>query len=384
MRQILLTTTVLLAIAATAVQPAPAIAAPAAPAEAGDLDFAPLTVPAPKAGRGRPLVVVVAGSGGAETTDFAIPYGVLKDSGVAEVLSLSTRRGPVQLMRVMKVMPDATLAEFDADQPLGADIVVVPAQMSPKDEALAAWLKAQAAKGATIVSICEGARVLAHAGLLEGRQATTHWSAYKSLEKGYPQTSWVRDRRYLQDGPIISTSGVSASIPASLALVAAIGGRETALATAKRLGLSQWSAAHRTADFGVTSSEIAGAAGSLLAIWSHETVEFPLVDGMDEVTLALRVDAWSRSFRAKVVTTSTLGEVRSRHGLRIIADARPSGSGRKMQASDAPAAVALDAAFAEIGERYGAAAAHIARMGMEYDQPVSTQRVASAGAEGRP
>nr|QQZ51993.1 DJ-1/PfpI family protein [Phenylobacterium glaciei] len=80
-------------------------------------------------------------------------------------------------------------------------------------------------QGATIVSICEGARVLANAGLLHDRRATTHWSALKGLTKAYPDTTWVRDRRYVQDGAVISTTGVSASIPASLALVEAIAGR---------------------------------------------------------------------------------------------------------------------------------------------------------------
>ena len=58
-----------------------------------DVAGAAIVLPAPKAGRARPLVVVIADAGGAETTDFLIPYGVLKDSGVADVVGLSTAMG---------------------------------------------------------------------------------------------------------------------------------------------------------------------------------------------------------------------------------------------------------------------------------------------------
>jgi putative intracellular protease/amidase len=340
--------------------PAPALAARAQP---GDL----LVLPPPKAGRARPLVVVVGENGGAETTDFVIPYGVLKDSGVAEVRSLSTGAGPVQLVMALKVAADQTLAQFDAAEPAGADVVIVPAQKDPNDPVLGAWLKAQAAKGATIVSVCEGARVLTHAGLLDGRRATTHWHAIGELEKKFPKTTWVRDRRYVQDGPFISTTGVSASIPVSLALVEAIGGREAALATARRMGADGWSAAHRSADFGLSAGDYLTAGGAMAAVWRHETLEAPLADGIDEVGLALRADAWSRTFRAKVVTTSAAtGPVRSRHGLAILPDAAPKPGGHSVPGASGPALRQLDVALGDIGRRYGASSARLVRMTMEY------------------
>jgi transcriptional regulator GlxA family with amidase domain len=192
-----------------------------------------LVVPAPRAGRQRPLVVVVADNEGAQTTDFIVPYGVLKESGVAEVRSVSTRAGPIRLTRGLVIVADETIAQFDDREPDGADIVIVPAQARPNSAALATWLRAQAARGATIISVCEGARVLAHAGLLDGRRAASHWGSLAELARSYPSTDWVRNRRYVQDGPIISTAGVTASIPMSLALVEAIGGRAAAQTTAR-------------------------------------------------------------------------------------------------------------------------------------------------------
>lgn len=332
-----------------------------------------LVLPAPKSGHQRPLVVVVADSAGAETTDFVIPYAVLKESGAADVRSLSTLPGPVQLRMALEIETDQTIAQFDASTPEGADIVIVPAQAEPRSPALAAWLQAQARSGATIVSICEGARVLANAGLLRGRHATTHFSALDELERNYADTVWVRDRRYVQDGPIISTTGVSASIPVSLALVEAIAGRDVALATAQRLGVPSWSSAHRTANFRITTGDYATGLFALGAFWMHERLEAPIADGTNELALALRTDAWARSFRAKVVTTSAgLGVVRGHYGLTIVPDAAPRRGGHIMPAASGPPATQLDATLIDMRRRYGAGAERLARLGLEYDPSHAT------------
>jgi len=329
-----------------------------------------LTLPPPRNGRARPLLVIVAENRGAETADFIVPYGVLKDSGVADVRSLSTAAGPVHLRGTLTIIADQTLAAFDAAEPGGADIVIVPAQAAPKDPRLAAWVRAQAAKGATIVSVCEGARVLANAGLLKGRSATTHWISLKGIGKTYPDTHWVSDRRYVQDGPIISTTGVTASIPMSLALVEGIGGRPAAEATALRFGVTSWRSAHRTADFALRKGDVSGALGAMAAVWTHETVEAPIADGVDEVALALRADAWESSLRTHVVTTAADPRpVRSRHGLLIVPDATAKRGRHVIAGAGGPAVAQLDSAIAEMGHRYGAAAVRRARLALEYDDP---------------
>lgn len=365
MRDLLITCA---AAALVAAAPTPLLATPTAaalPVAAAPADR--LVLPAPKAGRARPLVVVVADNTGAETTDFVVPYGVLKESGVADVRSVSLAKGPVRLFLSLKIQADQTLAEFDAAEPAGADIVIVPAQMNAKDKTLVAWVQAQAGRGATIVSICEGARVLAAAGLLDGRRATTHWHALPQLEKRYPATRWIRDRRYVQDGPIISTTGVTASVPVSLALVEAIGGRAKALEVAERLGASGWSAQHRTADYRIKGSDYAQAALALLMFWRRDTLQAPLQDGMDEVALALQTDTWSRTFRTRVVTTRPDGQpVRSRHGLVLIPDASPKAGADTLAAPSGPTLSALDNALAGVEHRYGPGAARLARLGLEY------------------
>jgi putative intracellular protease/amidase len=340
---------------------AAAVLPPAATQSADTLD-----VPAPRAGRQRPLIAIVADNAGAQTTDFIVPYGVLKESGVADVRSVSTRAGPIRLTRGLQITADETIAEFDGREPLGADIVIVPAQARPNSASLAAWLRAQAARGAIIISVCEGARVLAHAGLLDGRRAASHWGSLNELTRAYPATTWVRNRRYEQDGPIISTAGVTASIPMSLALVEAIGGRAAAEATARQFGVSSWNASHDTAAFAIGASDIATA--RLASRAPRERTEIPIEDGVDEVALALQTEAWGRSYRTEVVTTRAgRAIVRSRHGLSIIPDAEARPGSHVIAAGLLPAVPQLEATFAEMGRRYGEGVIRLATMAMEYD-----------------
>uniref|UniRef100_B0SXI7 ThiJ/PfpI domain protein n=1 Tax=Caulobacter sp. (strain K31) TaxID=366602 RepID=B0SXI7_CAUSK len=353
----------LLASASSAMPAAPASGAPLA--TQADTVGTAIMLPAPKAGRMRPLVAVVADGAGAETTDFLIPYGVLKEAGVADVIGLSTADAPLQLMMTVKIQPDQTTARFDAAQPAGADIVIVPAQHHPKSPALIAWIRKQAAQGAVIVSICEGARVVAAAGLLDGKRATTHFAALEQLEKAYPKTTWVRDRRWVQDGRIISTTGVSASVPTAIALVEAIAGRQAAEATAARLGAGDWSPRHRTAEFKIERSDYAVGMANLAAAWKHETVEAPLKEGVDEIALALQTDAWRRGMRAKVVVTG-VSPVRSRHGLTILPDALHRADAIVLAPPAGGSTAVLDWTLAEMTRRYGPETARLAWLGMEY------------------
>jgi transcriptional regulator GlxA family with amidase domain len=175
--------------------------------------------------RARPLVAVVAGRHGVETTDFVVPFGVLYRSRVADVRALGVHDGPVPMMPALTIKPQMTLAAFDAEHPDGADYVIVPA-MHEQAPDIVAWLEKQAASGATIVGVCEGARLLGAAGLLNGRRATTHWYALDDLQRASPTMIWQRDRRYVVDQRVVTATGVTASLPISLALVEAASSRQ--------------------------------------------------------------------------------------------------------------------------------------------------------------
>lgn len=165
-------------------------------ASQADQKVAPYT---PRIGRTRPLVAIVGDSGGTVLSDFVIPYGVMVGSGVADVVSVATEPGLLPLDAV-RVRPDFTITDFDQKHPDGADYVFVPAVSNPKSELLSAWVSGQAAKGATMVSICNGSLVLANTGITRGHFATGHWSSHDQRMKAYPETKWMKNVRYVADG----------------------------------------------------------------------------------------------------------------------------------------------------------------------------------------
>ncbi|WP_419252194.1 DJ-1/PfpI family protein [Caulobacter sp. ErkDOM-YI] len=329
-----------------------------------------LTLQTPKAGRTRPLVVVLGHNGGAETTDFVIPYGILKDADVADVLSVSTDPGPVHLMMSMTILADATITQFDRRHPEGADLIIVPYIPDRKNAVVTAWLKDQYAKGATVMSICGGAANVAETGLFDGRKATTHWSGFGGLKRRHPTVQWTKDRRYLQDGRLISTAGVSASIPASLALVEGIAGRQAAEAQAARLGVKSWGGKHRTSDFLPTASDVAQGLANVLIFWRHETVEVPAREGYDEIALALQSDAWGRTYKTKVVITGPANTtLRSRRGLLLLPDAEPKEGAFVVPAHMGGGGAQLDQTLLDMDQRYGRRTTRLATKTLEYPRP---------------
>ena len=216
--------------------------------------------------RARPLVAVVGHNANTELTDFVVPYGVLKRADVADVIALGTQPGPMQMFPAFRLEPDSTIDAFDARFPDGADYVVVPAVHEDDDPRLLAWVRQQWAKGATVIGVCDGAWVLARAGLLAGRRATSHWYARDALAKQFPQTQWVSGRRYVADGRVVTTTGVTASVPVTLALIQTIGGAERARAVADAIGAPGWSAEHASTGFRLSPRHLYTAASNMLSM----------------------------------------------------------------------------------------------------------------------
>ena len=273
-------------------------------------------------GRTWTVVAVIGENDFTELSDYVVPYGVLVESGVAAVIALATKPGPIQMFPArIKIEPHATIAQFDARFPEGADFVIVPAVHRDDDPALIGWIQAQAAKGARIVGVCDGDWVLANAGLLKGRRAAGHWYSMADLQRTFTETRWEKNRRYVADGNVITTTGAAASIPVSLALVEAIGGRERALAVATALGVADWSPAHRSDDFQLNARHIFTAARNVLAFWSHEKIAVPISPGSDEIAVALTADAYSRTYRSTAYFVSKLNvPIKTRRGLVLLPD----------------------------------------------------------------
>ena len=318
-----------------------------------------------------PVVVVAAYNGGTETTDFLVPYGVMAMSDAVELHGVSTGPGAVALHPALVIELDETIDSFDAVHPAGADFVIVPAVHDPSDRRLIGWLEAQAAHGATLVGICDGVWAVAATGALEGKRATGHWYSLDGLQSKYPRTTWVRDRRWVRDGSVMTTTGVTASIPATLALIEEVAGKERAQAVADGLGVHAWGAEHDSNRFSLSARDVGTAARNWLAFWSWERVGIPVAPGVDEIGLGLSADAFARTYRTRVVAVAGApGAVRSRHGVRFLPEASGDALAvdRLVPIPEAAPIAALERALAEIESRYGSATADFVALQIEYPE----------------
>lgn len=150
------------------------------------------------------------------------------------VASLDGR--PVKSICGLGLVGEYTIAQIER-----TDIVILPASSLDLQDAivrntgLIAWLRRMHKRGAQVAGICSGVAYLAEAGLLDGREATTHWAVAPSLSARYPKVLWNPDQFVTDEGHVLCSGGVYASIDLSLHLVEKHCGREIALKTAKAL-----------------------------------------------------------------------------------------------------------------------------------------------------
>lgn len=164
---------------------------------------------------------------GVELLDFAGPGEVFAAGGGAfEVYTVAARAEPVVSQGFVRVTPEHSFAT--APRP---DVLVVPggdAGAVLNDEASMAWIAAAAKDAELVLSVCNGALVLARAGLLDGGSATTHHGSLEALERMAPRTTVLHDRRWVDNGKVVTAAGVSAGIDAALHVVAKLIGPRTA------------------------------------------------------------------------------------------------------------------------------------------------------------
>lgn len=315
--------------------------------------------------RARPVIAILGSPDGAETTDIIVPYGILRQSGLAEVVVVSPTTAVMPLMPALSIRPQMDLASFDARWPDGADYVIVPAMHRDDDPAILDWIKLQNVKGALVCGICAGALVLSKAGLIEGRRATTHWYRIDELRRANANMHWVRDRRYVVDRGVATTTGISASIPFSLTLVEAIGGIDTASALAAQIGSSTWTAEHESAAFRLSGDAIWTALRNRAAFWNHQRLGVPVANGVDEMSLALVTDVYSETYRSSAYAVAG-APITTMRGLELVPSPAAGIDYMLAPLADALPIGALNAALADISIRYGPATARFAALNLEY------------------
>ena len=143
------------------------------------------------------------------------------------VRTVALEAGPVASAQGPRAM-----AEHEAADCPRLDVLLVPGGMGTRREVdnarLVRWIGAAADAAEVVASVCTGAALLARAGVLDGRRATTNKRAFDWVVTQGPCVEWVRKARWVEDGKFITSSGVSAGIDMSLALVERMIDRDTA------------------------------------------------------------------------------------------------------------------------------------------------------------
>jgi transcriptional regulator GlxA family with amidase domain len=183
------------------------------------------------------IPVAFAMSRGATMIDFAGPWEVFQDVMVMNAKEQEGHRHPFRLYTVsektepiessggMKIIPDYTFENAPAPK-----VVVIPAQTGSK--ALHEWLRKIVDSTDVTMSVCTGAFQLGRAGLLAGKEATTHHDFFDQFAKAFPDVKLKRGLRFVEGGKISTAGGLTSGIDLALRVVERYFGRETAERTA--------------------------------------------------------------------------------------------------------------------------------------------------------
>lgn len=313
----------------------------------------------------RPTIAVVALNEATETTDFLVTHAVLKLADVADVVAVAPRRGRVSLYPALEVEVTHDFAGFDKAHPNGADYVIVPAMDDRDAPVVTTWIAAQAHLGAQVIGVCAGALMVGRAGLLDGRQFTTHWYYRELVAERHPGARLAAHRRYVFDRGVATTTGITASIPAMLSLVEAIGGHDKAQRLAMSLGVRRWGPEHDSGRYGLNARRKLGIVLNKLAFWRRDRFRLDVHDGMDDVALAFVADAWSRTDNITVVPAAP-GPVTLQSGLTLLARPAPDDLPRVPRSPQLSPMQQLDRTLCEIDEHFGPERRAWVMMELEY------------------
>ncbi|WP_394522693.1 DJ-1/PfpI family protein [Lacrimispora sp. JR3] len=177
-----------------------------------------------------------------EVMDFAGPFEVFsitenteRKGKAFEVHTIARKKELISARNGLKIQPDYDF--YDAPQ---FDILIIPGGAGAKEieihnQETIDWIRRSFTHVEIMASVCTGAFLLAEAGLLDERQVTTHWNDIDRLEEQYPKVKVIRDVKFVDSHPIITSGGISAGINMSFYIVKKLLGLKTAEITAKTM-----------------------------------------------------------------------------------------------------------------------------------------------------
>ena len=271
------------------------------------------------------MVAFVVGATGTVASDLLAPYDVFASSPAFTTYVVADDAGPAPLEGGPPVVPTYTFADVDADPALSPDLVVVPAltnRPAPTEAPLRTWVTRQHDDGAKILGVCSGSLVLAATGMLDGLNATSHWSRITALEDSRPAVNWMRGREYVEDGSVTTTAAVASGVPAALHLVAELAGPAEAQRVANLHPEFDWTPTQTTTipeDHFDAHDWPVGL--NYVVPWFRPTVGIALHDGVGELDATAAFEVYGQSAAARTVALATSDTVRTRHGLVLLTTA---------------------------------------------------------------
>jgi AraC family transcriptional regulator, transcriptional activator FtrA len=354
---------------------------------------------------GRRTAVLLLGDSLTEATDFLVPFEVLGESGEYNVYAVARERRPLRMFPgELAVLPHYTYDEFAALGRAPA-IIVVPYMEADTEEAIAArgeFLRRWWRDDTVLLTVCGGSYSAARTGVLTGRTATSHTNVLRLVRNEMPGINWVEGQRYVDDGNLITSAGITSGLDATLHLLSRDHGRESALRVAERLGYAQVQYLDDPSFEVPAGDPITTLLGAAFA--RQQTMALAVFDSASEIALAALSDTYTRTYSLRVMPVSTTHRViTTRHGLhvvprgtledagralRLFVEGAPTGtesaaladwqraSGVKVEEPAAAGGFIYDVALTDMARRSSPAAALEAARGLEY--PVTHLGLASA------
>jgi transcriptional regulator GlxA family with amidase domain len=176
-----------------------------------------------------------------EVLDFAGPFEVFStaarvtgsETPAFRVITIGESNDAIRTRGGLRVDASFSLADHPELEVLIVPGGVVDAQLDRAGTI--SWIAAQSKTTEVVASVCTGAFLLGKAGLLNGKRATTHWEDLGGLRELLPDTRVIENRRWIDEGAVITSAGISAGIDMSLHLVARLAGRPLAEKTARQM-----------------------------------------------------------------------------------------------------------------------------------------------------
>jgi transcriptional regulator GlxA family with amidase domain len=174
---------------------------------------------------------------GVEVLDFAGPLEVFALAGF-KIFTVSLRKEPITTQGILTIVPD-----YGIDEAPAADMLAFfggEADRVSRDPVLISWIKSRQASTTYFFSVCTGAFIVGRAGVLDGFTATTYHANVEALQELLPQTRVLSKVRFVDDGSVITTAGISAGIDGALHVVSRFKGEDAAKKVAAEMEYDKW------------------------------------------------------------------------------------------------------------------------------------------------